>query len=412
MSTPTPALAPAAPAPARPVLEHLNSAATHATAPSDVPSVFETLASEELRDLVQPAFRYVLAFFAQRYPRYLLRLINSHEEVYAGFLAAIEAFHLHAYNSTFTDHFYGLEFKSLTPHPLPPSKLAPHAIPTTTRPSRRQKISALAFIVGIPYIRSKAQDLYERLGTIDPDTDTDNSFRITPTHRLTRLFARVFRKCYPWINLAYELGTVTYDIGFAFGKGWGWRWWMRLIGIEVVRVSADGQGRPGILSKSTNPILRQLNALLTRLPTLHPLASTLLLLKFLQWWYSPASPRLTARKAAEERARVVVPPPRIVLPAKRGQTGLNPERADVPDADAADDDDDASDSEESIIPGTPDDVPYGTCPICLSAWANPTITPTGYTGCYLCLYRCVERDGKCPVTGGTMRVDELRKVAG
>lgn len=174
MSAPTPA-------PTRPVLEHLNSAATPATAPSDVPSVFETLASDELRDLIQPAFRYVLAvrpfpllawyavidlvlkFFAQRYPRYLLRLINSHEEVYAGFLAAIEAFHLHAYgtslgslpsrqahvpaDSTFTDHFYGLEFRSLTPNPLPPSKLAPDAIPTTSRLSRRQKLSALACIV-------------------------------------------------------------------------------------------------------------------------------------------------------------------------------------------------------------------------------------------------------------------------
>ena len=154
-----------------------------------------------------------MKFFAQRYPRYLLRLINSHEEVYAGFLAAIEAFHLHAYgtslgslpscqahvpaDSTFTDHFYGLEFRSVTPNPLPPSKLAPDAIPTTSRLSRRQKLSALACIVrssssvlprvdssyritqvGIPYIRSKAQDLYERLGTVDPDADTDNSFRV------------------------------------------------------------------------------------------------------------------------------------------------------------------------------------------------------------------------------------------
>lgn len=114
--------APAA-APARPVLEHLNSAAPTSSTAADIPSVFETLASDELRDLIQPAFRYVLAvspsspisfvgpeakdewwpqFFAQRYPRYLLRLINSHEEVYAVFLAGIEGFHLHTYSTSAT----------------------------------------------------------------------------------------------------------------------------------------------------------------------------------------------------------------------------------------------------------------------------------------------------------------------
>jgi hypothetical protein len=58
MSAPIPA---AAPASSRPVLEHLNSAAPTASTSADVPSVFETLAAEELRDLIQPAFRYVLA---------------------------------------------------------------------------------------------------------------------------------------------------------------------------------------------------------------------------------------------------------------------------------------------------------------------------------------------------------------
>jgi hypothetical protein len=43
-------------------LEHLNSAASPtALTSNDVPSVFETLAADELRDLIQPAFRYVLA---------------------------------------------------------------------------------------------------------------------------------------------------------------------------------------------------------------------------------------------------------------------------------------------------------------------------------------------------------------
>ena len=100
----------------------------------------------------------------------------------------------------------------------------------------------------------------------------------------------------------------------------------------------------------------------------------------------------------------------MVRPAQRGKSGLNPERER--EAEKAGDGSESDDEEGSVVPGTPEDVPYGTCPICITPWANPTITPTGYTGCYLCLYRVVERDGRCPVTGGLVRVDELRKVAG
>lgn len=57
---------------------------------------------------------------------------------------------------------------------------------------------------------------------------------------------------------------------------------------------------------------------------------------------------------------------------------------------------------------------YGHCPVCEQPWANPTALPTGYVGCYLCLYRFVERQGVCPVTGcdlgGIGGVESLRKV--
>lgn len=117
----------------------------------------------------------------------------------------------------------------------------------------------------------------------------------------------------------------------------------------------------------------------------------------------------------------------MVPPAKRGKSAVNPERQDVDQETAAgrddDDDDDededdasSSSDDESTTPGTPPLVtgvtlPYGTCVICTQPWQNPTISPTGYMGCFLCLYRAVERDGVCPVTGLVVRVDELRKVA-
>jgi hypothetical protein len=194
------------------------------------------------------------------------------------------------------------------------------------------------------------------------------------------------------------------------------------------------------------PLLRPIAKLfaipISLLTSINPLATILLALKFLQWWYSPASPRLSAIKGAEERSKVIVKPPMMIPPAHKGRSTVNLERekeeedsqtarAEADEDDDSDSDSDKEDSGESdssalsaigqATPGTPtNELPdtslhyrlqtYGTCVICSNEWANPTITPTGYMGCYLCLYGTVEKHGACPVTGVPMRVDELRKV--
>ncbi len=74
------------------------------------PSLFELIAQEQLRDLLQPALKYVLAVsfsgshfdhgsnllkvFAQQYPRYLLRIVNRHEEFYALIMLIVERHYL------------------------------------------------------------------------------------------------------------------------------------------------------------------------------------------------------------------------------------------------------------------------------------------------------------------------------
>lgn len=58
------------------------------------PSFFELAAQEQLRDLLQPALRYVLAVLAQRNPRYLLRIVNRFDEVYALCMFMVERHYL------------------------------------------------------------------------------------------------------------------------------------------------------------------------------------------------------------------------------------------------------------------------------------------------------------------------------
>ena len=43
-----------------------------------------------MTDMLRPALRYVLTVYAQRYPRYLLRIVNHHEELYALLMLLVE----------------------------------------------------------------------------------------------------------------------------------------------------------------------------------------------------------------------------------------------------------------------------------------------------------------------------------
>jgi len=63
------------------------------------PSLFELLYQDQLRDLLQPALKYVLSVFAQRYPRYLLRIVNKHEEFYAFLMLIVERHYLRNYGN-------------------------------------------------------------------------------------------------------------------------------------------------------------------------------------------------------------------------------------------------------------------------------------------------------------------------
>lgn len=78
------------------------------------PSLFELVAQDKLKELLQPAIQYVLAviitlkknkkdpllnnsviqIYAQRYPRLLLRIVNNHEEFYALLMLLIERHYL------------------------------------------------------------------------------------------------------------------------------------------------------------------------------------------------------------------------------------------------------------------------------------------------------------------------------
>ncbi|KAF9383502.1 ubiquitin-protein ligase peroxin 12, partial [Mortierella sp. AD011] len=61
---------------------------------ADRPSLFELIAQDKMREMLEPALRYV---YAQRYPRYLIRIVNRYEEFYAILMFFVERHYLREY---------------------------------------------------------------------------------------------------------------------------------------------------------------------------------------------------------------------------------------------------------------------------------------------------------------------------
>ena len=73
------------------------------------PSLFELLSEQQLNSLLPPTLRYLLTVATHRYPRYLLRALNSFDELYALAMLVVERHYLRTRGGGFTEHFYGLK---------------------------------------------------------------------------------------------------------------------------------------------------------------------------------------------------------------------------------------------------------------------------------------------------------------
>ncbi|KAF9263665.1 hypothetical protein L218DRAFT_327709 [Marasmius fiardii PR-910] len=247
------------------------------------PSLFELVAQEQLRDLLQPALKYVLVVFAQQYPRYLIRVVNRHEEFYALIMFFVERHYLRNHDLPYIE--------------TNKTQAAVGGIPPGERLGDPDIRRSLLFLIGIPYFRAKAQDYYEELGGgISSD--------ILEEGRLQR----TFKALYPWINTAYETSLLVCNIAYLFDRTPFYRPWLAWIGIDIRRLGID-DFRAAQLAAAKAPGLKPTDSLRLLLPT------AIFFIKFLEWWYSPNSP---ARSLSASPRGPAVPPPSMLPPHPRG----------------------------------------------------------------------------------------------
>src|SRR6201995_767563 len=129
------------------------------------PFLFELLSEQQLASLIPPSLRYLLAVATHRRPRYLLRVLNSFDELYALLSLLVERHYLRVYGGGFTENFYGLKRERvlrIRGGEIRRARLgAPQEVRETLKLRNSDVWKNLAVMVALPYIKRKLDESYD-----------------------------------------------------------------------------------------------------------------------------------------------------------------------------------------------------------------------------------------------------------
>ena len=387
------------------------------------PSLFELLSEQQLSGLLPPSLRYLLALATHRRPRYLLRVLNSFDEVYALLSVLVEKYYLENFGGSFTENFYGLKREKvlrIKGGEVPRAQLAaPGEVRDKLKLGKGDVWKNLAVLVGLPYLKRKLDESYDvhiapsasllmsgSLGGpryLDRDALPPNP---TLKQRFMWLYKLFLRRCYPTLNAAYYFGILAFSLAYLFDGTKYSSPFLWMIGTRIRRMGeADhkaialagaaapaaaagrpGQGLSGIFSPRTlYPKL--LSSLKILLPT------SIFALKFLEWWHASDFSRQLSRKAAEG---LELPPP--VVSGITLKTQIRKANKDARDSRSEQrlrkkaEDNNAPISSTTHLPifTVPPPVNSDLCPICLHPISTETACQTGYVYDYKCIFQWIE----------------------
>ncbi|EGX94762.1 peroxisome biosynthesis protein (PAS10/Peroxin-12), putative [Cordyceps militaris CM01] len=376
------------------------------------PSLFEVLSEQQLSGLLPPTLRYLLTVATHRHPRYLLRALNSFDELYALLMLLVERHYLRTRGGSFTEHFYGLKREKALRAEVPRASMAaPHLVRDTLKLTTKDVWMNLAVLVGVPYLKRKLDEGYEvnapraLLGaayTRMPDNPTLRD-------RFVHYYRWFLTNVYPSVNAAYYFAMLVFNLGYLFDRTKYHNPLLWLIGTRIRRMTgADYQAidalsaaKPKVDGRPGQSFFSPRNLGSTVLSSLSiALPMSIFALKFLEWWYQSDFAKQLSRKATEN---IELPPPIVsgllakhlkkpnpaTLDEKR-VVGADDEATDPPETDIAAKD--APLAKPSRLPIHVVSFPQDSscCPICLEDIVTPTACQTGVVYCYTCIHRWIE----------------------
>ncbi|KAE8355254.1 Pex12 amino terminal region-domain-containing protein [Aspergillus coremiiformis] len=396
------------------------------------PSLFELIAEEQLSDLLPPSIRYILAVATHRHPRYLLRILNSYDEIYAFLSLIVERYYLRTFGGSFTENFYSLKRERvlLTKNgEIPRAQLgAPGPVREALKLRSSDVWKNLLVMVGIPYLRRKLDEGYDihaapqasLIMSGGPRYGPNDDLPPNPTirQRLFHYYKWFLRNVYPSVNAAYYFSILAFNLAYLFDNTKYSSPFLWLIGTRIRRLggadhkaiaamleskpaagpggrgrSRPGSGLLGLLSPQ-NLYPQLLTSLRYFLP------ASIFALKFLEWWHASDFSRQLTLKATEV-LDLPAPVASGMIPPSERKTLAEEKEKKKQDPDSSKPKPALKSPRKRIqppisatsylpiftVPLPPaDSDAASTCPICLNPLANPTACQTGYVFCYVCVF--------------------------
>ncbi|KAL8382697.1 hypothetical protein RB595_006470 [Gaeumannomyces hyphopodioides] len=395
------------------------------------PSLFELLSEQQLAMLLPPTIRYLLTVATHRYPRHLLRVLNSFDEIYALASLIVERHYLRTRGGSFTEHFYGLKRERAGPvsaADLPrASAVAPQMVRDALRLRSRDVWRNLAALVLFPYLKRRLDEAHEvdapRAALLGAAYNQPPLPGAPLRERLLYAYRWFLRRVYPGLNASYHLAALTFSLAYLFDGSRFHHPLAWLAGARVRRMNAAdyraidalekgvagagaGAGGASLLSPR-GMASRALSGLSMALP------ASLLLLKFLEWWHASDFGKHLSARTAES---LDLPPPVVTglgLPERMKQAADSSlddqeerrKKEKGKEIDGEEKEDEGEQEEEEAEPlaedapiATPSMLPILTvkppadsslCPICADDITTATACQTGVVYCYTCIHRWV-----------------------
>lgn len=384
------------------------------------PSVFELLSEAQLNSLLPPTCRYLLALLTHRHPRYLLRILNSFDEVYALLSLVVEKYYLETFGAGFTENFYGLKREKVLRVKGGEVQRARLAVPAEVRElvsvqnSRADVWRNLAVMVGVPYLKRKLDEAYDvhvapsaSLIVSGPRYVDRDALPQNPTWRQTLMwyYKWFLRRVYPSVNAAYHFSMLAFSLGYMFDGTKYSSPFLWLVRTRLRRLAEADYRAFALAAEKKVPGLdaglgwrsifdrrvlyaRLLSSLKILLPT------SIFALKFLEWWHASDFSRQLSRKAAES---LELPPPIVSgvgygknQDAGKEDRGERDEKQKDVKANCKKREPPISSTSYLPILTVPPPPSSDLCPICLHPLSNPAACQTGYVFDYKCIFQWIE----------------------
>lgn len=306
------------------------------------PTIFDILAQENMHSLFRQAFNHILKWLSSIFPS-LARLKKFTDELYLLLHSTIEYLYLKAYNSLFSEHFYGLKRHGLT--------------------TDKKRILSILFSIVIPYLKAKLDNFYEEL-----EKEQDSPVPAQTSTKFKKIFLfinKITLKVYPYFHMLWSGLFWYYRFRFMISSSEYNSPLLSILGLKLVYdMDKDkNQTSQGWLIS----FLLFSNNVLT---------NALYFIQFLKWYQDYSENQSysieTYRQLNPGRSNQVdeiIPPPNK-LPEKIANNKMYKVLTE-----------------------------NGMCPLCSKKRTNECVlSVSGFVFCYPCIFKFIKAHQRCPLT--------------